>query len=88
MKFKQRASKKPEKFFRIILHDIVIKVVDISAQTKEQAIRHALDKPTWSLHQIDRTTKVAGILEMDDDEAAEYVQQSDDHSPLQHAEGQ
>jgi len=88
MKLTQRASKKPEKLFRIILHDILIKVVDVSAPTKEQAIQHALDKPTWVLHQIDRATKVVGTLELDDGGEAVYAEQSDDHSPLKHAEGQ
>lgn len=86
MKKRKSASKNITGYYRVIIEDIVLRVVDVQAESQEDAVQQAKDLPAWTCQAVDRISRISGVREITDDAEVEYFDEPIFHSSYRHEE--
>lgn len=86
MKLRKSASKKTQKYFRVMVEDIVIRVVDVQARSPKHAIKQAKRMYPSTLHEVSRVSKISGTRDLTADAEVDFLDEPLFLSTFQDAE--
>ena len=86
MNRRKSASKNSTGYYRVIIEDIVLRIVDVQADSQEDAIQQAKEFPAWTCPAIDRMSKISGARKMTGGAEVDYLDDPIFHSSYRHEE--
>ena len=79
MKRRKSASKNTD-YYRVIIEDIILRVVDVQADSQDDAIGQAKNLPAWTCPAVDRMSKISGARKMTDTAEVDFLDEPIFHS--------